>query len=180
MRCYLKESAMNKIQLRPPPPSQEIEQEYASSPCLMHQAESSPSYWLRDEDLTFLNGLLTQERNGTKSFAEIGKAADLRVADLVLEMELLQASFCVFLREAIEARGGKAIHPPSGKKSLNGVRARPDLMRTISIASRGQKELAETIQKGLPKLLDPRLRAALEGMQKVHHGNIERLRSLLM
>src|SRR5436305_4680836 len=56
---------MNRIQLRPPP-SLEKEQEYSSSPCLLHRAESDFGYWTRDEERTFLNELLKLERDGTR------------------------------------------------------------------------------------------------------------------
>ena len=171
---------MNTIQLRPPPPSQDIERDYASSPCFMHQVETCFGYWDRDEELTFLNELLRLEREGTKAFAEIGKAtADLHVADLVLEMEVRQASSCVLLRKEIEARDGRAGLPSSGRSMFRDGHANRDLMQVTSVASSIQQELIEVIQKAILKLADPQLRVALADMQKLHHKNIERLKHLL-
>jgi hypothetical protein len=49
----------------------------------MHEVDPSYlGYWSRDEVLAFLKSLLERERIGTRAFADIGKAADLRTADL--------------------------------------------------------------------------------------------------
>ena len=49
----------------------------------MHEVDPSYlGYWSRDEALAFLKSLLERERIGTRAFADIGKAADLRTADL--------------------------------------------------------------------------------------------------
>jgi hypothetical protein len=150
---------MNKIQVRPPPSGQQIEREYASSPCLMSHAEPDFGYWTREDDLTFLCELLKLERKGTKAFAALGKAADLHVADIALELELLQASLCVFLRAEIKARGGKASSP--GKHTFTEVHGKLGLTKAISIAVANQQELFVAIQKARLKLFDPQLRAAL-------------------
>jgi hypothetical protein len=144
----------------------------------MHNVETRRGYWSRDEELTFLRELLRLERKGTRAVAEIGKAADLRVADLALEMEVLQASSCVLLRKEIEARGGKAVLSLS-RKNIFGWHANADLMPAISVASGIQQELMDVIQKALLKLSDPQLRVALVAMRNVHCKSRERLKHLL-
>jgi hypothetical protein len=155
---------MNKIQLRPPPLSPEIKQAYASPPCLTRQVESSFGFWLWDEELVFLNELLTLKRKVAKALVE---NADRHVADVALEMELLQASFYDFFREEIEARGGQAIVGSLGKKPFKEVHAKCDLTQAIAIASRGQRELVEAIQKAFLKMPDHQLRLALAAVQKL-------------
>jgi hypothetical protein len=169
---------MNRIQLRPPPQSLENKQADVSPSCPMRQVRSSFGYWIRDEELVFINELLTLKRAATKVFAQTGKEADRRAADAVLEMELLQASFYDFLRRKIEARGGQAIMGAPGKEGFKEVHAKCDLMQAISIASRCQRELVETIQKALLIIPDPQLRVALAAVQWLKYRNVERLKAV--
>lgn len=124
-----------------------------------------------------MNELLTLKRKVAKACAENGKGADRRIAAVVLEMELLQASFYDFLRETIEARSGHTIVGSPGKEAFKEVHAKSDLMQAISIASRGQRELVETIQKASLIITDPRLPVALAAVQWLHCKTIERLRT---
>lgn len=145
----------------------------------MRQIESSAGYWIRDEELVFLNELLTLKRKVARVYVDNGKGADMRVADVVLEMELLQASFYDFLRREIEARGGQAIVGSPRKEAFKEVSGKCDLMQAILIASRGQRELVETIQKALLIIPDPQLRVALAAVQWLHCKNMGRLKDRL-
>jgi hypothetical protein len=98
-------------------------------------------YWTPDEVLAFLDELLTLERQGTRAFAEIIKAADLRTADAVLECELMQASLCVFIREQVKARGGRSV-PPARLNMVKDLRTKPSLEDTVAAATCNQNALA--------------------------------------
>ena len=77
---------MNKVQSRERTGIFDTPREYSSSPWSMHEVDPSyRGYWSRAELVTFLKLLLEQERIGTRAFADIGYAADLHVADLILE-----------------------------------------------------------------------------------------------
>jgi hypothetical protein len=53
--------------------------------CWTHEVDPSYlGYWSDREVVVFLELLLLQERGGTKAFVNIGQAADLQVADLIL------------------------------------------------------------------------------------------------
>jgi hypothetical protein len=81
-------------------------QKFASSPCGMNEGDPVYfGYWSKEEVLNFLKELLESERIGVKAFAAIGRAADLRVADLVFESELAQGAICVLLKKEIAKRG---------------------------------------------------------------------------
>ena len=171
---------MNKIQARLPPTLPNSEQQYASSPCLLHEVDPTYlGYWSSDELLTFLSELLKLERQGAKAFAEIGKTADLHSADLALEFELTQASLCVFILEQIEARGGRVMlpSPPCGETSEE-LCAKCSLKRAIARAVHNQKKLVEAIQRALPKLFDADLHAELVSMRKLHQGRVAHLKDL--
>jgi hypothetical protein len=85
----------------------------------MHEVDPSYlGYWSQEEVLVFLKSLLERERIGTRAFADIGKAAALRTADLILGSELAQASICVLLKNEIAKRGAAATAPL--KSSTNG------------------------------------------------------------
>ena len=76
----------------------------------MHEVDPGYlGYWSQREVLVFLKSLLERERIGTRAFADIGKAADLHTADLILDSELAQGSICVQLRETIATRGAFSI-----------------------------------------------------------------------
>ena len=74
---------MNKVQSREQTTIFDTPRERSSSACSMNEVD--PGYWSSTEVVVFLKSLLEQERIGTKAFADIGYAADLRVADLMLE-----------------------------------------------------------------------------------------------
>ena len=174
---------MNKIQLRPPPPSPQIEQAGASLPCLVRQVESSIGYRIRDEELVFLNELLTLKRKLARTFAENGEGTGRRIAEVALEMRLLQASFYDFLREQIKARGGQAIAGSLGKGTFEEVRA--EVCSDASDLSRfpRPKRLVEVSQEALLKRPGSQLRvvpAAAQKLhqQKLHHKNIHRCKDL--
>ena len=68
----------------------------------MHEVDPSYlGYWSKDEIVAFLKSLLERERIGTRAFADIGNAANLRIADLILESELDQGSICIQLQKEI-------------------------------------------------------------------------------
>ena len=74
---------MNKVQSREQTTIFDTPRECSSSPCSMNEVDPSYlGYWSSAEVVVFLKSLLEQERIGTKAFADIGYAADLRVADL--------------------------------------------------------------------------------------------------
>lgn len=164
---------MNKIQLRPPTPGPKIKQAYASSPCLMPQVESSVGHRIRDEELVFLNELLALKRKVAETFGENGKETDRRIAEIALEMRLLQASLYDFLLEQIRARGGQAIVGSLGKKAFKDAQPQLILIQAIAVASRGQRELVEANQKAPLKVSDPQLRVAPTAVQKLHHEKIK-------
>lgn len=172
----------NRIQLRPPPPSRDHsgpEQACASLPCLARQVEPRFGYWIRDEELVFLSELLTLKRKVAKACAENGEGADRRVAEVALEMRLLQASLYDFLLEQIKARGGQAIGGSLGKRTFNEVQPNLILLQAIAVASRGQRELVELNQKASLERPAPQLRVAPAAAQKLHHKTIERFKDLL-
>lgn len=55
----------------------------------MHEVDPGYlGYWSGEEVLVFLKSLLEQERGGTKAFANIGQAANLKIVD---QAKLVQA-----------------------------------------------------------------------------------------
>jgi hypothetical protein len=170
---------MNKIQLRPPPPSPQIEQAGASLPCLVRQVESSIGYRIRDEELVFLNELLTLKRKVARTFAENGEGTGRRIAEVALEMRLLQASFYDFLREQIKARGGQAIAGSLGKRTFKEVHAKVDPDAGDLGRVPRPKRLVEVNQQAILKRSDAQLRVAAAAVQKLHHKTTERFKDLL-
>lgn len=78
----------------------------------MHEVDPGYfGYWSREEEVVFLKSLLGRERFGTRAFADIGRAADLRIADLILESELDQGSICILLQREIAKRGAAVAAP---------------------------------------------------------------------
>jgi hypothetical protein len=147
---------------------------YASSPCWMHEVDPSYiGYWSQAEVLIFLKSLLERERIGSKAFADIGKAADLRTADLILQSELDQASICVLLKNEIVTRG--AAIPAPLKHTTNGRRARCSLEHAIESARSNQAELIQAIDNAVPNVFDAQLNSHLKGMQQLHRKQIEQL-----
>jgi hypothetical protein len=75
----------------------------------MHEVDPGYfGYWSKEEVAVFLTTLLERERIGTRAFADIGHAADLRIADLILESELDQGSICVLLQQYCNFIGRKS------------------------------------------------------------------------
>jgi hypothetical protein len=148
---------MNKIQLRPPPPSLQIEQACA---------------------FVFLNELLTLKRKVAKASAENAEGAGRRTAEVALEMRLLQASLYDFLREQIKARRGQSIAGSLGKGTFKKVHDKFDPDASDLGRFPRPKRLVEVNQEALLKRPDPQLRVAPAAMQKLHHKNIDRLKDL--
>ena len=151
---------------------------YASSPCWMHEVDPGYlGYWSQREVLVFLKSLLERERIGTRAFADIGKAADLHTADLILESELAQASICVLLQKQIATRGAAAAAPL--KRSTNGRHIKCSLEHAIASARSNQAELVQTIEKAVLNILDSELNSHLMKMLTLHRDQIEQLKTLL-
>jgi hypothetical protein len=144
----------------------------------MHEVDPSYfGYWSRDEVVAFLKSLLERERIGTKAFADIGQAADLRIADLILESELEQGSICVLLKKEIAMRG--AAVPAPHKRPANERHPRYSLEQAIASAGSNQAELVRTIEEAVPNILDSELQSHLTGMLQLHWKQIEQLKILL-
>jgi hypothetical protein len=151
---------------------------YASSPCWMHEVDSSYlGYWSQEEVLVFLKSLLERERMGTKAFSDIGQAADLHTADLILETELAQASICVLLQKEIATRGAAA--PAPLKRSTNERHIKCSLKYAIASATANQAELVQTIEQAVLNILDSELNSHLMKMLQLHRKQIEQLKTLL-
>src|ERR1019366_1094080 len=151
---------------------------YASSPCWMHEVDPGYlGYWSQREVLVFLKSLLERERIGTRAFADIGKAADLHTADLILDSELAQGSICVQLRETIATRG--AVAPTPHKRVTNEGRAKCSLEQAVAFANSHQAGLVQTIEEAVLKILDSELNARLMSMLQLHRKQIEQLKTLL-
>jgi len=174
---------MNKIQLRPPPPGRE--QACASPPCLEGQVEPRFGYWIRDEELVFLNELLTLKRKvaktsvEAKTSAENGEGAGRRIPEVALEMRLLQASLYDFLREQIKARGGQAIAGSLGKRTFKEVHAKFDPDASDLGRFPRPKRLVEVNQEAILKKTRPSASVVPAAVQKLHHKTIERFKDLL-
>ena len=151
---------------------------YASSPCWMHEVDPSYlGYWSQEEVLVFLKSLLEQERIGTRAFADIGKAADLHTADLILESELAQASICVLLKNEIAKRGAAATTPL--KRSTNEHHTKCSLEHAIAVSKSNQAELVQTIEEAVLKINDSELDSHLRRMLQLHRNQMEQLKILL-
>ena len=151
---------------------------YASSPCWMHEVDPGYlGYWSQREVLVFLKSLLERERIGTRAFADIGKAADLHTADLILESELAQASICVLLKKEIATRG--AVAPAPLKRSTNKRHTKCSLKHAIASATSNQAELVQTIEQAVLNILDSELNSHLMKMLQLHRNQLEQLKTLL-
>ena len=151
---------------------------FASSPCWMHEVDPSYlGYWSQEEVLVFLKSLLERERIGTRAFADIGKAADLHTADLILEAELAQASICVLLKNEIVKRGAAATAP--FKRSTNEHHTKYSLEHAIAVSQSNQAELVQTIEEAVLKINDSELNSHLRRMLQLHRNQMEQLKILL-
>ena len=152
-------------------------QKFASSPGGM--SESDPAYfgyWSKEEVLNFLRDLLESERIGVKAFAAIGRAADLRVADLVFESELAQGAICVLLKKEIARRGGAR----TARAKDSGLCAMPkrSLQHTIAFARNNQIRLADMIEEAVLNIFDSKLNAKLMYLLLLHRKQVELLETL--
>ncbi len=144
----------------------------------MHEVDASYlGYWSEREIVVFLKSLLERERIGAKAFAYISDAADLRIADLILESELDQGSICILLQKEIAKRGAALTAPH--KLPTDERRARFSLEEVVASARSNQIELAMTIEKGVLNILDSELKSHLMKMLQLHRKQIEQLRTLL-
>ena len=152
-------------------------QTLASSPRGMSEADPAYfGYWLKEEVLKFLKDLLETERIGLKAFAAIGRATDLRVADLVFETELAQGAICVLLKKEIAKRGGArtarrkiAAPVPKPKRSLQ---------HTVAFAHDNQIGLADMIEEAVLNIFDSKLNAKLMYLLLLHRKQVELLETL--
>jgi hypothetical protein len=152
--------------------------EYSSSPCSMHEVDPSYlGYWSRAEVVAFLKSLLEQERIGTKAFADIGYAANLRVADLTLESELDQGSICILLRKELAKRGAAAT--VFQKRPADEPRVKLNLEQAVASARSNQTELIHTIEGAVLNIFDSELNSHLMKMLQLHRRQIEQLKTLL-
>jgi hypothetical protein len=143
----------------------------------MHEVDPSYlGYWSRAEVVVFLKSLLEQERIGTRAFADIGYAADLRVADLILESELDQGSICILLENEIAKKG--AVVPTRRKRPTHERRVKFTLEQAVASARSNQGELLQTIEDALRNIFDSELNALLVTMMRLHRKQIAQLESL--
>jgi Domain of unknown function (DUF6306) len=169
---------MDKAQSRQQTNLLDAVRKYSSSPCWMHEVDPGYlSYWSKEEVVSFLKSLLERERAGAKAFADIGQAADLRIADLILESEIDQGSICVLLQREVAMRGAVVAAP---RKRLPGERhVRWSLEQAIASARSNQVELVQTIEEAILNILDSELNAHLMGILQLHRRQIERLKTIL-
>jgi hypothetical protein len=152
--------------------------ECSSSPCWMHEVDPGYfGYWSKEEVAVFLTTLLERERIGTRAFADIGHAADLRIADLILESELDQGSICVLLQREIAKRGATVAAPR--KRPTNEPCARLNLEQAVASARSHQTELIHTIEEAVLNIFDSELNSHLRKMLQLHRKQVEQLKILL-
>lgn len=154
-------------------------QKFVSSPCRMNEAEPVYyGYWSKEEVLNFLMELLESERIGVKAFAAIGRATDLRVADLVFESELAQGAICVLLKKEIVTRGGA---DTLRHKNITAMpTAKCSHQQVIAFASRNQTRLADMIEEAVLNIFDSKLNAKLMYLLLLHRKQVEQLETLLI
>ena len=168
---------MNKVQSRERTDIFDTPREHSSSPCSMHEVDPSYlGYWSRAEVVVFLKSLLEQERIGTKAFADIGYAADLRVADLILESELDQGSICILLENEIAKKG--AVVPTRRKRLTHERRVKFTLEEAVASARSNQADLLQTIEDARRNIFDSELHSLLGTMLQLHRKQIGQLEIL--
>ncbi len=169
---------MHKAQSRQLTSLVDTVREYSSSPCWMHEVDPGYlGYWSKEEIIAFLKLLLERERIATKAFADIGHAADVRIADLILGSELDQGSICVLLKKELAKRG--AAVAASHKRPTNERCVKFSLEQAIAAARSNQTELVQTIEKAVLNIFDSELNAHLMKMLQLHRKQIEQLKTLL-
>jgi len=143
----------------------------------MHEVDPGYlGYWSGEEVVVFLKSLLEQERIGTRAFADIGYAADLHVADLILESELDQGSICILLENEIAKKGEVA--PARRKRSAHERRAEFTLEQAVAFARSNQADLLKTIENALLNIFDSELSSLLLTMMQLHRKQIVQLEIL--
>lgn len=169
---------MNKAQSRQQTNLADTIRQYSSSPCWMQEVDPGYlGYWSREEVVVFLKSLLERERTGARTFADIGRAADLRIADLILESELQQASICVLLKKEIATRGAVVTAPL--KRPINQRREKCSFEQAIASARSNQAELIQMIEQAVRTILDSELNSHLMKMLQLHRKQLEQLKTLL-
>jgi hypothetical protein len=169
---------MDKAQSRQQTNLLDTVRKYSSSPCWMHEVDPGYlGYWSREEVVVFLKSLLERERVGTKAFADIGQAADLHIADRILESELDQGAICVLLKKEIAMRGAAVTAPH--KRGTNGRHVRCSLEQAIASARCNQAELVQTIEEAVLNIFDSELNSLLMRILQLHRKQIEQLKTLL-
>jgi len=144
----------------------------------MHEVDPSYlGYWSKEEIVAFLKSLLEQERIGTRAFADIGRAADLRIADLILESELDQGSICILLQREIANRGAAVAVPR--KHPTDELRVKLNLEQAVASARSNQTELIHTIEEAVLNILDSELNSHITKILQLHRKQIEQLKTLL-
>ncbi|MEQ8507223.1 MAG: 5-formyltetrahydrofolate cyclo-ligase [Rhodospirillales bacterium] len=150
-----------------------VNQDPASAPCLMHEAD--PAYMgclTDDETVCLLNELLEAERAGARGV--IGMARQTADLDLRVTLSSIahdEARFCAMLYRNIERLGGV----PSGEtgvflEKLTKARGRSAKLKLLN---KGQGWVAQRLQTVLPKISDPVLYEDLSDMLEVHQRNVE-------
>ena len=142
-------------------------------------SESDPAYfgyWSKEDVLTFLKDLLETERVGLRAFYAVGRAVDLRVADLVFESELAQGAICVLLKKEM-ARRGEA-RTARLKTADNAPMAKRGLQDTVTFARDNQIRLADMIEEAVLNIFDSKLNAKLMYLQLLHRKQVELLGTL--
>ena len=143
----------------------------------MHEVDPGYlGYWSREEVVVFLKSLLEQERVGTKAFADIGCAADLRVGDLTLESELDQGSICILLESEIAKKG--AVVPARRKRPIHERRVKFTLEQAVASARSNQADLLQTIEDAIRNVFDSELNSLLVTMIHLHRKQIAQLEIL--
>jgi hypothetical protein len=117
----------------------------------MHEVDPGYfGYWSREETIVFLKDLLERERIGSKAFENIRHAADLRIAELMLQAELNQALICILLRKEISRKGAIA----RASLKTNEVRLDLSFEQAVACATSNQMELCQTIEAAILDILD--------------------------
>ncbi|XIA67956.1 DUF6306 domain-containing protein [Bradyrhizobium sp. TZ2] len=125
----------------------------------------------------FLKALLESERIGARAFADIGRAADLHIADLIFDCELAQGAICVLLKKAIVARGGTDTF--RYKNTTVMPRAKCSLQELIAFARSNQIKMADMIEEAVVNIFDSKLNAKLVYLLLLHRKQVEQLETLL-
>lgn len=169
---------MRKVMLRRQPTLNGTADKCTLSPSAMNGEDPECfGCWSREEVLNFLKELLENERIGAKAFAEIGRAADPRVADLVFDSELAQGAICVLLKKEIATRGGTDRPRRRNTTVMPGVKC--SLQRMIVFARSNQNTLADRIEEAVLSILDSKLNAKLVYLLLLHRKQVEQLETLL-